>query len=163
MRQVFRCFPMRVDTFDAFADKVVSREPPDEEESPMRVEKTVTVYQATLRDAIAGIHGLIKNAVTDMVTTEGHNVVKWTGNRLQAMLQRLSNKTLDEKLISVEFECRLLQKIDEATTSHRPMTKMTEAVLDNHNFIASVETLSRRKPKRAWRSDQNGKIHPKKF
>lgn len=43
----------------AFADHVVSKKQPNEEEKPMRTERMVTVSQEKLRNAIAGIPGLI--------------------------------------------------------------------------------------------------------
>lgn len=52
----------------------------------MCIEKTVIVSQATLKDTILGMHGLIEDAVTTVVITKSHNGVKSTDNPPQAML-----------------------------------------------------------------------------
>lgn len=83
------------------ADHTVSAEHPTREERPVRDVRTLAVSQATLRDAIVGIPGLNEDAVTDFVTTEGHNKVIRMESRLQARLKGLVNKTLGEKLNSV--------------------------------------------------------------
>lgn len=67
----------------------------------MRAERMVAVSLALLRDAITGIFGLIKDAVTVFVNPKGHNEIARTDERLEANLQNLCNKTVDEKLRSV--------------------------------------------------------------
>lgn len=63
----------RGDTLSVLADYVVSRELLAEEEHRICAEGTVTVRQATFRDAIAGISALIKDIVTALVSPKGHN------------------------------------------------------------------------------------------
>lgn len=70
--------------------------------------------------------------------SEGQNRIARTENRLENMLQGLVNKTIDEKFNSVEFENGLLPKIEDVTSSQRPETRMTEAMLDKQDFIAPV-------------------------
>lgn len=64
------------------------------------------------------------------------------------MLQGLLNKTPDEKLNFAGFENRLLRKIEEATPSRRKVKKMTEAMLDNQDFIAPVATIVKEETKK---------------
>lgn len=69
----------------------------------MRVKRMVVVSQEILRDSIAGMPRLIKHAVPALVTTEGQNGVRRIENRLQAFLQGLVNRPLDENLKFFEF------------------------------------------------------------
>lgn len=64
---------------------------------------------------MAGVLSLSEDALTDMITPEGHNGVTWTENRLKAMPQSFDNNTCDETLNLVELESRLLRKIKEVT------------------------------------------------
>lgn len=102
-----------------------------------------------MRDAIAGIHSLIEDAVTAIATTKGQNGVRRTDNWLQAMLKSLVNKTLDEKLYFVNFENCLLRRIEEVIASCLQVKKMTEEVLHNQNFIAPVAAIVREETKKS--------------
>lgn len=97
---------------DTLADQAVTERHPCEEEGPMRAERTVTVSQTTLRDSIVDIPGLIEEVVTDLVTPKSHDGLKRTDTQLQAMLQGLINKTIDKNLDSVDFEGRILRKLE---------------------------------------------------
>lgn len=97
-------FCERADTLGARADQVVFEEHVVEEECPMLAETMVAVSQTTLRDAIAGILGFVEEAVTALVSPEGHSGVKRAYNGVQAMLQRPVNKMHDRRLNSVELE-----------------------------------------------------------
>lgn len=50
---------------------------------------TVIMRQATFRDTMMGIAGLLEDLVTTLVTTKGQHGVKRTNNRQQDMLQAL--------------------------------------------------------------------------
>lgn len=102
-----------------------------------------------MRDAIEGIAGLIEDTVIDLVTAEGHNEVKRADYRLQAMLQGLFNKKLDEKLNSVEIEDSLLRKIEEVTPSRWIIKKMKDATLEDRDVIAPVETTIKKETKKS--------------
>lgn len=104
----------------------------------MRIEETATVRQATMKDAIVGISGLIENAMTALITSEGHSRIAKTANCLEAMLWGLFNKAIDQKLRFVKFENRLLLGIENVAPSTGHVAKLTEAVLDNQDFIAPV-------------------------
>lgn len=57
------------DTVGAVADHVEYEKHPAEKERPMRAEITVTVRQATMRDTIEGIFGLIEDALTAVIAS----------------------------------------------------------------------------------------------
>lgn len=63
--------------------------------------------------------------MTALVSPEGHNEANKVDSRLQAMLQDLADRTLDEKTASAEFEELLLRKIEEAIPSRRRVKKVT--------------------------------------
>lgn len=85
------------DSLRTLANHIVFEEHLVREERPMRAEHKVTVGQVALMDTIAGIPTLIYNAVTALISTEGHNGITWTDNRLQAMLPGLVNKTIEKR------------------------------------------------------------------
>lgn len=58
-----RAFFERQDTFEELADHVLSKERVATEELYMRVERTVTVSQATGKDAIVDSSGFLDDAV----------------------------------------------------------------------------------------------------
>lgn len=58
---------------------------------------TVIVSQATLTDAIAGIVDSTPDAVTAVVTAEGHDRVRKKDTRLRTMMQEFVTKTLKMK------------------------------------------------------------------
>lgn len=79
------------------------------------------------------------------------------GNRLQAVLHGLVNNELEKKLNSFEFETRLNRTIEDVISSDRFVTKMTETVLNSQYFIAPVEKLSRKKPRKPLMRNQREK------
>lgn len=89
---------VRWDTLGALADHIVSEQQLTEKECTMRAETAVIDYQATLRDTNPGISLLIEDALTALVTPEGHKGVKRADIRVKAMLQGLVEETLDERL-----------------------------------------------------------------
>lgn len=155
--EAIRGFSEREDTLRAPAAHVVSEEHPAYEEHPMRAEWTTIVVQATLRDAITGIPGLSEDDVTAFVILEVQNRAKRADNKVQAMLQGLLNKEIDEKLKSVTFEDYLLRKIEEETVSRQQVKKLTEAMLHNRAFITPVATISRSEARRLWLSNRRRK------
>lgn len=88
--------------------------------------------------------------------------MKRSDNRLQAMLQVLVNKTLEEMLDSDEFKNLLLWKVKEATPSHRQLKKLPEAKLDDQDFLAPVETIVRKKTKKAKDTRSERKVRRRK-
>lgn len=122
-------------------DHLVSVKHPAEEECLMRAERTATVSQETLLHDTAGISGLIEEALTASLTAKGHNGVNKTDNRLEGMLQGLAERTLGDTSRSIKFEGSLLRNIKKETPSGRNVPKMTIAILDNQDFIASVVTI----------------------
>lgn len=95
----------------------------------MIVDRTLSVSQKSLKDAITGIPGLMEDDETALVNREGHSKIKRTDNRVQYILQGVVNIPIGEKLNSAEFENRHLRKIEDATLYPRNATKMTEAML----------------------------------
>lgn len=85
-------------TIGTLANHAVSKKPPVEKKRPMHAESVVLVSQTMLTDVIAGIIGLMKDAVTALISPEGHNGSKSTENQLHAMLKGLCNKTIEKKL-----------------------------------------------------------------
>lgn len=105
------------DNLGTVANHALSEEQAAEEECPMYSKRAVLVSQATLTEAIPGVTGLSKNAVTTLGTTEGDSGAKKANNRLWGILQRLFNRTLDEKLNAIEFKEHLVLNIEERTLS----------------------------------------------
>lgn len=68
----------REDALGALADHVVSEEHRAEKECQMHTEETENVSQGILREAIAGISGLVEDKVTMLITQEGHNKISRT-------------------------------------------------------------------------------------
>lgn len=89
--------------------------------------------------------------------------MKRANNRIQALLQCLFNKTLDERLDSVEFEDGLLRKFEEATLSRRQLKKMPEAMLNNQDFIAPGATIVEKDAKKAMDVESEKKDRHRKF
>lgn len=118
----------------AFVDHVLCEEHTAEEEQPIRAERVVLVRQTTLRDAIVGILGLMEDAVTAFVSTESQNGVKMADSLLKDMIQRLLNKTLDEKQNSVEFKDHLLRKIEKETPSRQQVKRGTQAMSEDQEL-----------------------------
>lgn len=110
------------DILGSLADHVVAEGHLAKEDHPMRSEKTVTVSQETLTNAIVGFLGLIEDAVTSLVTIKSDNGITRTNNGLHALLQGLIKKTIDKELNSVELESRLFQ--------NRSRSKNVTAALD---------------------------------
>lgn len=98
------------DTLDAFPDHVVSKKNPPEKEHQIRAEISVTVSAGRLENAIAGIHGVIRDAMTALVTFAGHDRITRMDIRQQIMLQCPVNKIIYEKLNSVEIKSSILRK-----------------------------------------------------
>lgn len=90
----------------ALANHAVSGKRRSEEERLMCAERTVTVRQTTLRDALECIPGLIEDSTTALITYEGQNGTGTINTRLEAMLQSLINKAIDENLNFVKFNKR---------------------------------------------------------
>lgn len=65
------------------------------------------------------------------------------------LLQGLVNRTLSEKRNAIIFQDCPLQKIKEGTPSHRQVKKLTEAVLDNQDFVAPGAIIVRNETKKA--------------
>lgn len=78
----------------------------------MRAKAVIPVSRATMTDAIAGIMRSTEEAVTAFFISDAHNGVSRTDNRLKTMLQSLVNRVINKKLRSIEFENRLLRKIE---------------------------------------------------
>lgn len=64
----------------------------------MHAERTVDVSHARLTDVIAGIPGLIEDAVSALVTYEGHDGILRTENWIETMIQGLVKKALTKSL-----------------------------------------------------------------
>lgn len=137
------------DTLSALAGQVLFEEQPAEEQHQMRAEKKLIVRQAPLKDAIAGIPGLIVDTVIALVTPQGQNGVKRADIHLQAMLQGLMHRTLHERLNYVKFEDCLLPEVKEATPARRQVRKVMEAVSEDQDFIAWVSKIIKKKIKKA--------------
>lgn len=78
----------------------------------MRAEMAVLVTQATMRDTITAIPGLIEDILTALLIRKGRNEVNRAEDRLWAMLQDLVHKAIKEKQNSVKLEYRLLRKVE---------------------------------------------------
>lgn len=85
--KMMRASSKQEDTVGFLSVHVRSEDHSLEEERPMRTERAVTVSHRAFKYTIAGLPGLTEDAVTAWVTPEGHNGLKWTENRVQAMLQ----------------------------------------------------------------------------
>lgn len=108
----------------------------------------VTMSQAALKDAIAGIAGLIENALTASRIHQSQYRITKTTSLLEVMLQDLFHKMIDEKLNSVYIENRRVLKIEDVTSSSRHTTKMTEDMLNNKAFLALVAKSFKKKTKK---------------
>lgn len=92
---------------------------------------------------------LIIIAVSVLVIPDGPNKIKGRDHRLEAMVQNLFNKAIDETLGSVKFDISLLRKNWDVTSSPRNGTSMTEAMLVTKHFIALVATIVKKEAKKA--------------
>lgn len=99
--EAIQAFCKREDTLSVLADPVLFKEHRAEEEDQIRAKRIASVSQAMMRPNIAGISGFMEDALTALVTPNGHKGVKRTENRLQDILQGLVNKIFDERLDSV--------------------------------------------------------------
>lgn len=102
-----------------------------------------------MSNAFAGIPDLIENTATRLVSPEDHDGVKTADDQLQDMLQAFVNKTLNERLNSIEFGDRFLRKIEEAKTSPPHVKTMTRGTLNIHNIIALVAMIVEKEANRA--------------
>lgn len=106
----------------------------------MHAERMVNVSQATLRDAFTGVPCFVQDVVNALVTQEGRIAILRKKNRLQAMLHDRVNKVIEDEFKLVEYENRLLCKIDDVKLSTRHLRRVTEKMLNNHDFIGPVIT-----------------------
>lgn len=83
--------------------------------------------------------------------------------QLQAFPPGLVNKTLHEKQNSVHSEDFLLWKIEEATPSCWQVKKMTEAMLDDQEFIAPVAKIAKKETKEDVNAGTERKDWHRKF
>lgn len=81
--------------------------------------------------------------------TWGQNRVSRTDNQLKSILQDLVKETNDVTLISFEVENRLPRKIRDVISLQSQLTRMTEAILDNHDFFGTVRTTVKKKTEKA--------------
>lgn len=86
-----------------------------------------------------------------------------TDSSVEATLQGLVNKVIDEKRGSVEFEKCLLLKFKDVTSSLGHVTKMTEKMLGNEGFIAPVLTIVRKETEKAVDVKSKGVDRRRKF
>lgn len=115
--EAMRALSEQKDNLPVLLNHVVSEEHPAEKEPLMRAGNTALSTRTMLRDAFAGIFGLVEDALTFLVSLESHDGVKTVNNRSQAMLQDLFNTTIDEKLNSIEFEELIFRKVEDVTPS----------------------------------------------
>lgn len=139
--EVMQAISARDDTLSALASHVAPQGHPSEKARPMHAERHMIVSQAALRDAITGIPALINDAVSTLASSESHNVVERAEKQLQATLQCPVDNKLDEKLNSVEYKDHFFRKVEEVTPSRRQVKKMTEAMVDDQDFITPVAIL----------------------
>lgn len=142
-------FSDQEDTSGSLADHVVTKEHPYEKERLMRVQKMVTVCQKTLRNSITGIPVLIGKNVTALVIIKACNEIWKTESRLEAMLQGLVNKAIDEKLWSINVENCVLRKIEDVASSPRHVTRVTETMLDNQGFVTPLAAIVKKEAETA--------------
>lgn len=81
-------------------------------EGPTHDERTVTIGQATLRDAIAGSLGLV-DTVTAFLTAGACHGISKTDNRQESILQNVVNKTIGERLRSLDFKNHFLRRSED--------------------------------------------------
>lgn len=108
----------------------------------MYTEMTVTVSQATLRNAITDIPGLIEGFVTALVTPKATR----NGKDGQPTVSNASNHRQqgDPRKTSIRRTQKApLHKVEDATSSQRHTTKITEVMLDNEDSSAVVGTITR--------------------
>lgn len=110
-------------------------------------------------DVILVIPQLIEEAVTGLVTPEGHDGVNRADIRLYTTSQGLVNKTLNKELNTVEFGDHLHRSIEEATPSHCQVEKVTYAMLEDADFIAPGERITMKESKRAVNDGLKGEHH----
>lgn len=134
----------RENTPGALAYHYVSGKHMSEDKRLVTAEKTVMVSQTIMKDSIAGIFWLVKDALTAWATFEGHNDIKRADNWPKVMFQGQVNKMMVEKLNFVEFKNHQFHKIEDGAPSTRQMTKMTEAMLENENIIALGANIVRK-------------------
>lgn len=148
--------PKRESALGGFVDHVVFREHPTvdhivfrdhltEKDHLMRTRRTETVSPAILKDAIAGIFGMIEKTMSSSVTTKRKNGVKRIENILQTMLQCLVNKALDIKFNFVEFGGLLFHTLEQRTTLRWEIETMTEDMLGNQDCFPPMATMFRKK------------------
>lgn len=75
------------------------------------IRKMKTVREVTLEDAMECISGTIKYAMTVFIKLESRSKISWMEIRVQVMPNGLVNKTVDGKLISVEYESRFIERL----------------------------------------------------
>lgn len=115
----------------------------------MRTERTKKVSQATSRYAIAGISRLVADTTTTFVTQESHNGISRAHIGREAIIQGIVNKAVDDKVRSVEFKNLLIRIIEDVPSSPHHVMKMTGAMLENQNFVASLATIVKKETEKA--------------
>lgn len=76
-----------------------------------------------------------------LVTRKGPNVISRTDNLLEALLQGAFDMTVEEKLRLFAIKKPLLRTIEHITSLLRHLVRMTEAILNDHDFIVPVATI----------------------
>lgn len=115
----------------------------------MCAERSETVRQVLLWDAIGSIPDLVEDAVTAFLNQDSRYEISKNNNRLEDQLPSLVNKAVDDKSRSVEFDNRLLRTVEDVTSSTQHLMSMTEAALDNQDFITVVATIIKKEAKKA--------------
>lgn len=96
-----------------------------------------------------GISGLVEDAVTAFVTTEGRNEISRAAEGLEAIPQGLLNKLTDEKWRPFEFENRLFSIIRDVKLLPWRLKRMMDAMLDSLDFIAQLAPIVKNQSKEA--------------
>lgn len=82
------------ETFDAIVDHLIYKELLAKVADRMGAGMRDNLSRATLREAIANNHGLVKNAMTDLNTKEWHSKILRTNKRLEAVQNGLVKNTV---------------------------------------------------------------------
>lgn len=103
----------------------------------MRQRKEVleTVNGVNVREAIEGNPYLLEDRLNMVMTPARDNRRPYGDSRIVAMMQSMIDKVMFERIVSVIFEIRLRQAIDDMVSSTWYLVKVTEALLGTNEVL----------------------------
>lgn len=98
---------------------------------------------ATVREAIAGIIYLSKDALAASMTPKPDDGTLYGDNRLATMTQAMVHRSTVAKFESINFEIRLRQTIDDIVQSPWYLVKVTKALSEIDKLLELVAHLKK--------------------